>query len=87
MKKIYDKNELTFALIWIGIYVVLMSVAENVSKSIETAKAVTAPVCIVLTLIIYLWIRRNDLKKKYGICQFEASAKKYLYFIPLVHET
>ena len=84
MKKIYDKNELTFALIWIGIYVVLMSVAENVSKSIETAKAVTAPVCIVLTLIIYLWIRRNDLKKKYGICQFEASAKKYLYFIPLV---
>ncbi|MDE6641712.1 MAG: CPBP family intramembrane metalloprotease [Acetatifactor sp.] len=84
MKKIYDKNELSFALIWIGIYVVLMSAAENVSKSIGTAKAVTAPICIVLTLIIYLWIRRNDLKKKYGICQFEASAKKYLYFIPLV---
>lgn len=84
MKKIYDKNELTFALIWIGIYVVLLSVAENVSQTVGIAKAVTAPVCIVLTLIIYLCIRRNDLKKKYGICPFEASAKKYLYFIPLV---
>lgn len=84
MKKIYDKNELTFALIWIGIYVVLLSVAENVSQSVGIAKAVTAPVCIVLTLIVYLWIRRNDLKKKYGICPFEASLKKYLYFIPLV---
>lgn len=84
MKKIYDKNELTFALIWIGIYVVLLSAAENVSQSIGIAKAVTAPVCIMLTLIIYLWIRRNDLKKKYGICRFEASLKKYLYFIPLV---
>lgn len=84
MKKIYDKNELTFALIWIGIYVVLLSVAENVSQSVGIAKAVTAPVCIVLTLIIYLWIRRNDLKKEYGICPFEVSLKKYLYFIPLV---
>lgn len=84
MKKIYDKNELTFALIWIGIYVVLLSVAENVSQSVGIAKAVTAPVCIVLTLIVYLWIRRNDLKKKYGICLFEGSLKKYLYFIPLV---
>ena len=84
MKKIYDKNELTFALIWIGIYVVLLSVAENVSQTVGVAKAATAPVCIVLTLIIYLWIRRNDLKKKYGICPFESNAKKYLYFIPLV---
>lgn len=84
MKKIYDKNELTFALIWIGIYVVLLSVSENVSQTVGIAKAVTAPVCIVLTFIMYLWIRRNDLKKKYGICSFEASVKKYLYFIPLV---
>lgn len=84
MKKIYDKNELTFALIWIGIYVVLLSAADSVSETVGTAKAVTAPACIVLTLIMYLWIRRNDLKKKYGICSFEGSAKKYLYFIPLV---
>lgn len=84
MKKIYDKNESNFALIWIGIYVVLVSLADNFSGKIGTAKIVTAPVCIALTLIIYLWINKNELKEKYGLCSFKGSAKKYLYFIPLV---
>lgn len=84
MKKIYDKNELSFALIWIGIYVVLLSIGDGFSETIGTAKIVTAPVCIVLTLVMYLWIRRNDLREKYGLCAFVGSIKKYLYFIPLV---
>lgn len=84
MKKIYDKNELHFALIWIGIYVVLLSIGEGVSETMGTAKIVTAPVCVILTLIIYLWIRRNDLREKYGLCAFEENVKKYLYFVPLV---
>ena len=84
MKKIYDKNELNFALIWIGIYVVLMSVADSFSGKIGITKIVTAPVCIALTLIIYFWISRNALKEKYGLCSFKANVKKYLYFIPLV---
>lgn len=84
MKKIYDKNELNFALIWIGIYVVMFSVGDSISGTIGLQKIVTAPVVIVLTIIMYLWISRNDLKKKYGLCSFEGSAKKYLYFIPFV---
>ena len=31
MKKVYDKNELNFALIWIGIYVVLASIGDKVA--------------------------------------------------------
>lgn len=84
MKKIYEKNELTFSLIWIGIYVILLIAADSISESAGIAKIVTAPVCIVLTLIMYFWISRNDLKKKYGLCAFDASIKKYLYFLPLV---
>lgn len=84
MKKLYEKNELTFSLIWIGLYVVLFSVADNVSVSIGTAKIITAPLCIVMAAIIYLWIRKSSLKEKYGLCSFEGNAKQYLYFIPLV---
>lgn len=84
MNKIYEKNELNFALIWIGIYVVSLSISDSISGSMGTAKLITAPVCIVLTLIIYLWIQRNDLKEKYGLCPFTDDAKKYLYFIPLL---
>ena len=84
MKKVYDKNELNFALIWIGIYVVLVSIGDNVSASIGITKLVTAPICVVLTVVMYLWIRKYGLKEKYGICSLQASAKEYLYFLPLV---
>ena len=84
MKKIYEKNELNFALIWIGIYVVLLSIADSISGSMGTAKLITAPICIALTFIIYRWIRKNDLKEKYGLCPFKTDIKTYLYFIPLV---
>lgn len=84
MRKIYDKNELNFALIWIGIYVLLLSVGDNVSETIGISKIVTVPVSIVLTCIIYFWISKNNLKEKYGLCSFKSSIKNYLYFIPLV---
>ncbi|MBQ9140244.1 MAG: CPBP family intramembrane metalloprotease [Lachnospiraceae bacterium] len=84
MKKIYEKNELNFALIWIGVYVVLFSVTDNVSSSLGIQKIVTAPVCIAMTVVMYLWIRKNGLKEKYGLCRFQGDTKEYLYFIPLV---
>lgn len=84
MKKLYDKNELNFALVWIVLYVVLFSVSDNVSASIGVAKSVTAPVSIVMTGVIYLWISKNGFKEKYGLCKLEGNAKTYLYFIPLV---
>lgn len=84
MKKLYDKNELSFALLWIGIYVVLISAADNFSKSLGVERLLTAPACIALTLILYLWLNRYGLKKEYGLCPFEGVPGKYLYFIPLV---
>lgn len=84
MKKIYDKNETNFALIWIGLYVVLLSVGDNISASLGIAKSVTVPICIALTAYLYLWISKYDLKEKYGLCAFKGSPKQYLYFIPLL---
>lgn len=84
MKKIYDKNELNFALIWIGLYVVLLSVGDSISASVGIAKSVTAPLGIVMTGFLYFWIRKNSLKEKYGLCKFQGSWKDYLFFIPLI---
>lgn len=84
MNKIYNKNELGFALMWIGLYVVLLSAGDSFSETAGIAKLVTAPVCIVLTAILYLWISKNGLKEKYGLCKFQGDVKNYLYFIPLV---
>lgn len=84
MKKIYDKNELHFAFIWICLYVVLFSVADSLSASIGMKKIVTAPLSILMSIFIYLWIRKYDLMEKYGLCKFKGNKKTYLYFIPLV---
>ena len=84
MKKLYDKNELKFSIIWIVAYVVLFSAADDFSKSMGFQKVITAPVSVFLALFLFLWIRKNELSEKYGLCLFKGNWKNYLYFIPLL---
>lgn len=84
MNQLYNKNELNFALVWIAIYVGLLSVGDRISDAVGIARLVTAPLCILLTVILYRWICKNGLKEKYGLCSFRGEWKQYLYFIPLV---
>lgn len=84
MKKMYEKNELNFALIWIGVYVVSATLAENLSGTIGIKKIITAPLFLLLSIIIYTWLRRNKLMGEYGMRGMEGKPAKYLYFIPLV---
>lgn len=83
MKKLYEKNELTFSLVWIIAYVVLFSAADNFSGSLGTEKIITAPFSIIFSLFLFFWIRNNGLSEKYGLCSFKENWKNYLYFIPL----
>ena len=91
MKKLYEKNELTFALVWIGLYVVVMNIALQFCSGFDdlagkTASQVLVPVsCIcILAVISTVWIIRNGLSEKYGLCGFKGSRKQFLYFIPLI---
>ncbi len=84
MKKLYNKNEVTFSIVWIILYVVLLSIADSVSESLGTAKLITAPLCILMTAFLFFWLKKNNLMEKYGLCKFEGSMKKYLFFFPLV---
>lgn len=84
MKKLYEKNELKFSLVWIALYIVLFSVADNISKSLGTEKLITAPLCIVITLFLWCWIKKSRLTNKYGLCRYIGNARQYLYFLPLI---
>lgn len=44
MTRLYEKNKLTFALVCIAAYVVLMSLADGLSQQLGGEKLVTAPV-------------------------------------------
>ena len=85
MQNIYKKNELVFALIWIGVYVIGISIADSLSEQFGILKVVTVPVALVLSLFLYGWIRKNKLKQYYGLRQVaSADYRKYLYFLPLL---
>ena len=84
MRKLYEKNEQNFSYLWIAIYVIAVSVAENLSAGLGTAKIVTAPVCVAMAAFLLVWIKRNGLTEKYGLGKASFDGKQYLYFLPLI---
>ena len=83
MTKLYKKSEITFTIVWIAAYVVLSSLADNVSLELGVAKSITAVLHVVMALILFFWIGKNGLMKKYGLCRSSVPAKNFLYYIPL----
>ena len=84
IKKWYDKSEIWFAVVWIIIYVVFASVGDNLSVNVGVKKIVTLPILVVLSMIMYFFVRKNDLTEKYGLCKPQISSAKMLFYIPLI---
>ncbi len=83
MKKLYEKNELIFALVWIAIYVVGTSLAEALSETVGAYKLVSAVFHVLLTAGLFLWVRRNGLAEKYGLLLPRYRLLRAWFFIPL----
>ena len=84
MTKLYKKSEITFAILWIAAYVVLSSMADQLSEGLGIVKSITAVLHIIMSLILFFWIRKNDLSIKYGLCWPRIPAKRFLYYLPLI---
>ena len=91
MRKLYEKNEVTFALVWIALYVVGMNIAMQFCGGFDglagkTAGQLIVPVICAAALAVAstVWIVKNDLAEKFGLCSFKGSRKAFLWFVPLV---
>ena len=84
MKKLWQKSELTFAILWIVAYVVLFSLADGLSEATGIPKLYTLFLCFVVAGVLLVFICKNDLKEYYGLCPVQGSLKSYLYFLPLI---
>ena len=84
MKKLYEKNELTFALLWIVVYCVLQSLANPLNKAIGVEYAASAVFCILQAVVLFVFIRRNGLQKRYGLCKSPVPSRRFLYYVPLL---
>ena len=84
LKKLYDKSNILFAVLWIVLYCVLMSVGDSVSLLVGTEKSVTLPIGILLSLVLFIFLKKNALLAEYGFRASAVSARSMLYYIPVV---
>lgn len=91
MRKLYEKSELGFALAWIGLYVVTMNIGLQFAGGFDDLAGKTVPgllapvgISLVLAVAATVWICRNGLQEKYGLCRFRGEWQGFLFFIPLL---
>ena len=84
MKKLYEKSQIGFALVWIAAYVILASAGDNLSAQLGIAKIVTLPILIVLSAVLFFFVKQNGLSKTYGLCKPQLSSAKMLFYLPLL---
>lgn len=84
MKKLYQKNEVSFAVIMIAVYVIGTSVAEAITASIGIGKLVPAIFHSIFTVVILAWIIQNGYAEKYGLKVPRYRLIKAWFFIPLI---
>ncbi|MDO5107462.1 MAG: CPBP family intramembrane metalloprotease [Coriobacteriaceae bacterium] len=83
LDKLYEKNHLTFAIVWIVAYVVLASTADGISLDLGTMKLVTVPVLAALTALLWAWIRHADLEGFFFLRKPSVHATRMLFYLPL----
>ncbi len=84
LDKLYEKNHLTFAIVWIVAYVVIASTADGISLDLGTAKLVTVPVLAALTALLWAWIRHAKLEGFFFLRKPLVPAARLLFYLPLV---
>jgi len=81
MKKLYDKSEIWFAVLMILIYIFATTpVRGNFGDESPIMTAVLAAISVLL----FMFIKKNHLEERYGFVKWKGGAKEYLYFIPML---
>lgn len=81
MKKIYDKNELLFAILWIIIYCVS---SVPIRGSFGDESILMLILLSVIAAGILIFVKKYGLEEKYGLTKWKGSAKDYLFFLPML---
>jgi membrane protease YdiL (CAAX protease family) len=84
LKKLYEKSNIWFAVVWIVLYCVLMSVGDVLSDAIGIQKLITLPVAILLSVVLFFFLKNNTLLNTYGLCRPKVKAKTLLYYLPVL---
>ena len=84
MNRIYNKNEVTFAIICIVIYVTGTSISEAIAVNVGIVKLPSMIFHVIYMIILLGWMKRNSLFEKYGLVIPEYRIKRAWCYIPLM---
>lgn len=84
MRKFYEKSEIWFAMMWIILHVVGVSVMDSISDSIGMPYLITVFYAVAMLVVLVLFMKKNGFIETYGLCKFSGSYKEFLFFIPLI---
>lgn len=80
MKKLYEKKEILFAVLWILVYC-FVSIPIRGNLGDESIWMLIG--LVVIAVGITAFVKINHLEEKYGLTGWPKNMKKYLYFIPM----
>ena len=80
MKKLYDKSEITFAIVWIVIYTVGMGTLQN-NFGLDSLPHMLG--LIVIAAAMFLFVNKYGLTEQYGLSGWAQNGKAMLWFFPL----
>lgn len=84
LKKLYDKSKLGFTITWIVAYCVLMSVGDSFSEMLKLEKSVSLAVGLLLSAILFVFLKKHGLLREYGLCRSESTPKEMLFYLPII---
>ena len=80
MRKLYEKKEILFAVLWIVAYCVILG---TISGNFGDESICMLIALLVFTAGIIVFVKTNHLEGKYGLAGWPKDMKKYLFFIPM----
>ncbi len=80
MTKLYQKSEITFAILWIVIYAGGMGTLQN-NFGFDSLWHMLG--LIVISAAIFLFVKKNGLMEVYGLVGWAKNSRAMLWFIPL----
>jgi len=84
LKKLYEKSEVWFSVIFIVAYVIGNSIFMQMSEGVGLEMVYTIPYNLVLLGIMFTFIGKNHKSEYYGLNRVKCEACKLLYYVPLV---
>ena len=80
MRKLYEKKEILFAVLWIVAYCVILGTIRGNYGDESVAMLIAL---LVFAAGIIAFVKANHLEEKYGLAGWPKDMKKYLFFIPM----